>query len=96
MRKIFRLTFCFNFPQAQSKTTNLSAWDNLKGHADQHVVGGKVRCCACSEYLSAKKNSTERDTISKKHKADSANLIRNKKKSDNQRMTKVDYPPQGR
>ena len=50
------------------QTTNVSVWVFLKEYPGQHfaVVRGKLRCNACRENLSDKKNAIERNTKSKK------------------------------
>ena len=56
-----------NQQRFSAKTTKVSAWERLKEYPGQHfaVVGGKLRCNACSENLSDKKSSFDRHTKSK-------------------------------
>ena len=69
-----------NKQRGSAKTPNASTWDRLKEYPNQQfaVVKGKLRCNACSEVLSDKKSSIERQTKSKKHEKGLADIERNK------------------
>ena len=56
----------------------VGAWERLKEYPGQHfaVVGGKLRCNACSENLSDKKSSLDKYTKSKKHETGLASIIK--------------------
>ena len=72
-----------NRQRFSAKTTKASAWESLKEYPGQHfaVVGGKLRCNACSKNLSDKKSSLDRHTKSKKHETGLASIRRNKTES---------------
>ena len=72
-----------NRQRFSAKTTKASAWESLKEYLGQHfaVVGGKLRCNACSKNLRDKKSSLDRHTKSKKQETGLASIRRNKTES---------------
>ena len=57
-----------------------SAWDRIKEYPNQHLcnVNGKLRCNACSEFISNKKSSIDKHVKSKKHEKGLSDIAKNK------------------